>query len=1210
MAHPITPRFVICRRFPPLAAGRLVFCLALWLALEPARPALAGAGLATLASPRHPLSAAQQTPAALEANKPIERELGGGETHAYRVTLGAGQFARVTAAQQGIDLSLSFAGPDGKPLAEVDLIGGTSGLEAACWIAEAAGDYRIEIAAAEKAAPRGRYQLLLVDLRAATDTDRHRFAAQSAYLQAEELQADRQPEARRQALAKYGEAARLWRSLGERELLPNALFNLGDLHRRLNDYPPALDHFTQSLELWRALGDREGEAAALNSLGAVYSAQGEKQKALDHFNQALPLRRQTGDRTGEAITLNAIAAVTADLGERRKAVGLHQQVLALRRETKDRRGEAVTLNNLAVAYQGLGEKRRAIEHYTQALQIWRALRETSSEANTLTNLGNTYSDLGEQQRALDAYAQALRLRRAARDARGEAVTLTSMGRAYELLGVPREALNYYQQALPVFRQAADRRWQAITLNFMGLAYWAAGEYQAALDHFNQALPLRRELKDATGEAATLNNLGLVYESLGETEKSLEVYHQALPLFRQLGDRQSEARTLNNLGFAYEARGDRQRALAHHQQALQLSREVGDRMREAKAHYGIARIERARGQLRQARSQIEQAIKQVEALRAKLASPELRASYRASAQQYYDLYIDVFMRLHRRQPGSGFAALALEANERARARSLIELLTEAGADIRQGVDAALVERERELQEQINDKTAEQIKLLGGKNMQEQVAAAAQELEKLTAELRDAQAEIRRSSPRYAALTQPEPLTVSQLQQQALDADTLLLEYALGEERSYLWAVTATSLRSFRLPPRAEIEEAARRFYEALTARNQPRANESSQRRQTRIANADAESREAAAALSRMLLAPVAAQLGNKRLLIVADGALQYVPFAALPVPAMGGRGDTATRRGGSDRRGPASPRPRLSATPLIVRHEILSLPSASTLAVLRHETAGRGTAPKTALVLADPVFESKDERVKVISLSAENQTAPAPETESQGAKSSAASPATATDAARILVTKSAKDTGAVDGALGIPRLPHTRREAKAILALVNSEAGKAAFDFAADRAAALSDELGRYRIVHFATHGFLNSLHPELSGLVLSLVDEQGAPQNGFLLAPEVYNLKLPATELVVLSACQTGWGQEVKGEGVIGLTRGFMYAGAPRVVVSLWNVSDQATADLMRHFYEQMLSQGLRPAAALRAAQVALWKQPRWQAPYYWAAFALQGEWK
>ena len=194
-------------------------------------------------------------------------------------------------------------------------------------------------------------------------------------------------------------------------------------------------------------------------------------------------------------------------------------------------------------------------------------------------------------------------------------------------------------------------------------------------------------------------------------------------------------------------------------------------------------------------------------------------------------------------------------------------------------------------------------------------------------------------------------------------------------------------------------------------------------------------------------------------------------------------------------------------------------------------------------------------------------------------------------------------------LVIPRLPFTRQEANRLLALTPPTANFRAMDFQASRDTVLKGDLSQYRYIHFATHGVLDTERPGLSSLVLSMVDSAGKPQDGFLRANDIYNLKLPA-ELVVLSACQTGLGKEIKGEGLVGLTRGFMYAGAARVVVSLWSVNDKATAELMTKFYEKMLKQGARPAAALRAAQVEMWRVKQWQSPYYWAAFTLQGEWR
>jgi CHAT domain-containing protein len=308
--------------------------------------------------------------------------------------------------------------------------------------------------------------------------------------------------------------------------------------------------------------------------------------------------------------------------------------------------------------------------------------------------------------------------------------------------------------------------------------------------------------------------------------------------------------------------------------------------------------------------------------------------------------------------------------------------------------------------------------------------------------------------------------------------------------------------------------------------------------------------------------------------VADGALQYVPFGALYSPRIEGAGATA---------GPG--------IPLIVDHEIVSLPSASVLAVQRQELTGRERAARLVAVLADPVLQSTDPRVK---RAAGDRRPPGAE------------PATGIDATGP-VTDLERSATEID-TTNLERLRFAREEAETIVALVRPGQSLKALDFDASRATVTGGELERYQIVHFATHGILDSQHPALSGVVLSLVDPEGNPQDGFLRAHEIYNLKLRA-ELVVLSACRTALGKDVKGEGLIGLVRGFMYAGAARVVASLWDVRDEATAILMKRFYEGMLKNGLKPAAALRSAQVSLWKEKRWEAPYYWAGFVIQGEW-
>ncbi|HEU4934363.1 MAG TPA: CHAT domain-containing protein, partial [Pyrinomonadaceae bacterium] len=421
-------------------------------------------------------------------------------------------------------------------------------------------------------------------------------------------------------------------------------------------------------------------------------------------------------------------------------------------------------------------------------------------------------------------------------------------------------------------------------------------------------------------------------------------------------------------------------------------------------------------------------------------------------------------------------------------------------------------------------------------------------------------------------QPVPLSLRQVQQSVLDPETLLLEYSLGEERSYVWAVTNDSIKSFELPARAQIETLSRRVYELLTVTNRSVTNETLQQRQARIGLADDEFARTSTNLSQMILGPVAGELHQKRIVIVADGALQYLPFPALPAPAPS-----------------SNPAP-----PLIVEHEIVLLPSASALWLMREELRGRQPAPKTIAILADAVFDKGDARLAATAKgNSRNRSKNATDVVLPNAQTTA--------------MRSFNGLGSGRGTFG--RLPFSRREADAIKALIPEKDVMLALGFSANLATATSPELSQYRYVHFATHGLLNSEQPELSGILLSSFDEFGKRQNGFLQLHDVYNLKLSA-DLVVLSACETALGKDIRGEGLVGLTRGFMYAGVPRIVASLWKVDDAATAELMGTFYKAMLTEGKRPAEALRTAQVHMSRTNQWSSPYYWAAFTLQGEWR
>ncbi len=837
----------------------------------------------------------------------------------------------------------------------------------------------------------------------------------------------------------------------------------------------------------------------------------------------------------------------------REAIKQWEEALELWRKAGDQNQEAVTLNFLCSVYANLGQYQEGINCYNQLLSLNKTLQDQHTEASSLVAIAKIYTKLGEYQQALDTLNQSLGLWNKVNFKSGEVATLNEIAFVYFNLGDLKQSLNYYNQALELVRTLGNSANMAAVLNNLGQVQSDLKEFEKALYSYNQAKILWDELIEKfgtnvtpdiqRGRGATLNNIGFVYASSQKLQPALDTYNQALELWQTIGDRTGEASTLNNIGFVYFQQGNLEQALDYYQKALQIRREVGDRPKEALSRYRIAMVEREKGNFEEAIRQIEAALGIIEDLRTKVTNQDLRASFLASKQDYYQFYIDLLMQLHKQRPDQGFDGKALQISERAKARSLLDLLNEAQADITSGIDPMLLRKKLQLKQELEVAEERRIQLLSNPSYTDiQKTEINQEIEILLQDYRKVLDEIRVNSPRYAALTQPQPLNLEQIQQ-LLDQDTVLLEYALGEERSYLWAVTPNSIQSYELPNRKTIEAAVKNFRDSFLSPTQ------------RIRRSLSE--EAAKTLKEMVL-PLSEQWHNKRLLIVADGVLQYVPFPALP------HAHTSSDE---------------TLIPLVSNHELITLPSASTLGILRREIQGRIPAQKLLAVLADPVFSPSDERLKAVV--------------SQAIKAIPAE-----------LERSAREAGVL-----FERLPYTQEEAKQILALVPAGESLQQMGFDANRSSATNPNLSQYRFLHFATHGLLNSQTPQLSGLVLSLVDETGKSVNGFLRLYDIFNLNLPA-ELVVLSACETGLGKDIKGEGLVGLTRGFMYAGASRVVVSLWSVDDEATSILMVKFYQGILNEGLSPAAALRQAQMELQQNPDWSSPYYWAGFTLQGEWE
>lgn len=1137
----------------------------------------------------------------IELNRQVERLLAPPQSHYYKISLVKGQFLQITASSEQLWLSLDLRLGEPRPVAGDGGFAPPSKAIVSLIVPET-GEYRINIGANGKTLP-GTYKLLVELPQQPTPEFLARARAQELLTGLSTLYYDQRNKAAFLKMTETGEeAAKLFGQLGMFKAQADALNLVVEAWRQLGETAKALETSERTLRLSRTIGYHGRTAEVLTFMGMCRYQFSDYHHAIEAFREALPV------------------------WEVLQATG--NQVFNM---------SGWTLTQLGQAHLALGELKPARDAFEQAMQFYQRYNDLTGgvgnnakewhtgTAFALRGLGRIHSLTGEKQAALDTLNAAIEHYKGAGDTYYTPLLLNETGEVYASLGERGQALALYEEALQLEQRMGSRATEAQTLYLIGQLHQAVanepegglngavGELDKAETQFRQALDIRRGLGERRGTAAALNSLGEVQAKRGDARRALPAFEEALGIQREIGDRYGEGITLNNLGVTFAALGETARARELLQQALALRRTLGERDGEAQTLYQLARLTaNTGGQLSEARTLLEAALQLTEQIRAGVLSQELRASYLGAVGDYYEFYTELLMRLHERAPQAGqpfsrHQLDALRAAEMARARSLLELLAEAQVDIRTGAPPALLARERELRQRLSAKADFQMRLQTGllpvgPHTPEQRASLARELQTLNTEHQDVRARLRAASPRYAALTQPQPLTAAAIQQ-LLDDDTALLEYALGGERSFLWLVTRTQVTSYVLPPRAEINAAARRVYAALTARNQALPNETAAQRRTRITQADAEFPQAAHALSQLVLAPVAGNLSQKRLLIVAQEALQFVPFAVLPLPETERRGERGAGRQGdkeSARRRDAtlaasSRRRPVALSPLLVNHEIVHLPSASTLAMLRMEHPQRQTKLKEVAVLADPVFSADDARLAGL----------------VGLSNAGAAKALSQPERLYGLRQALRDFGAGETAdLRVSRLPGTRWEAEHITALVRPQQQMRALDFAANRALATGSSLNQYRIVHFATHALINTTHPALSGIVLSLVDEQGRPQDGFLPAAEIFNLNFSA-RLVVLSACQTGLGKTVRGEGLVGLVQSFLYAGASSVAVSLWSQQDGATAALMEQLYRRLLGkQRLTPAAALRAAQLEMLKSGRWPSPYFWAGFTVQGDWR
>lgn len=795
-----------------------------------------------------------------------------------------------------------------------------------------------------------------------------------------------------------------------------------------------------------------------------------------------------------------------------------------------------------------GELPAALAAYEEALALARMAGNRRDESAAINNVALVHKARGELHEAAASLNQALLLARETGDVEGEALILGNLGELCSWIGLQSRARDLYTQALALNRERGAAEAAARNLAGLGRVERRTGELTAALERYREALRLFDQAESRRGRAEAQQGLGLALVAMGRYSEAQAAYREAEAGFRALGRNHQAAWVQLNVGWLFDAWGRRAEAHRAFSAALEELRSVEDRTGEASALYGLARTAARQGDLTHALTLMESAVTLAEELRDDALAASFRAAFLDTKYSYYLFLVDLLVARHQVEPEAGFDRRAFTAAEQARARATLDLLQAASSDRRVAAAAEGLEaRRRELYEELEHLLQTRRHEAAGTRGRSAQAAPGLSTLLLERDVLQGEQQVELASP---------PVVDVAAARGMLARGTALLAYTLGDERSYLWWVTRQEMRIAILPPRSELEPRVHEVYEALRREHDP--------------GEEARLRSHLARLSQILLGPIMDQLVGRRLIIVPDGALHLLPFSVLPVA-----GDEE----GTGRE-----------VPLVAEHEVSRIPSLSVLAMIRERERRRRPPAGQLAIVADPVFGRWDPRL-------------AGRLDAKPAGGNPESPAEAESGPGSRAFRAARDLG-LDR---LARLEGAGREGEALAALVPAARRFVAQGFAASRETVRSGVLDEYRIVHFATHGLLNTEHPELSGIVLSLRDPRGEPVDGFLPTYEIFDLDLPA-DLVVLSACRTGLGKRLRGEGLVGLPQSFLYAGASRVLVSLWAVEDEATATFMEAFYRALLEESLRPAAALRAAQLKLRRSERWQAPAYWAGFVLIGE--
>lgn len=950
---------------------------------------------------------------------------------------------------------------------------------------------------------------------------------------------------------------------------------------KLGKHQEALECYQEALAIARDIGDRGNEGKYLGNMGVIYGNIAEYSKALDYYSQAIKIAREVGDKTAEVAWLNNMGFIYRNLGQFESALTLHKRALKIAREIEDKKWESLNIGNIGTVYLYLGKYSQALTHYEQALAIDREIEVKTHQGTWLTNIGLCYWHLSNYRKALAYYEQALVILRDIGDKSEEGRTLGAIGRVYWKMGDYSKALEYNEKALTIAKEIGNRGGESRNLANLGNVYNELGKYNKALEYYKQAESIAQQIGDKSQQGAWLGNIGVVYHELSNYSKALEYYEQSLKINREIGNKKDEGLFLGNIGLVYVEAGNYSEALKSYKQGLKIAREIGDKSNEGYQLNNLGSLDLKLKIYSKSATHYQKAL----AIGQEIEEPIIIWEAHTGLATAYEMQGNYAKSLHQYR---------LAVQEIESVRSLLQLEEQKASFLERKINAyeKLINLLATLHQKKPSKGYDREALQYAEGAKARALLDMVYQGRIFHNLAEIPADCRQKFLVNEKELEKKHLDLSAELGKEVDKRDKDLVLALNNEIEALQREKAQLLE--------EIKEKYPRFYR-LTNPKILRAEEV----QRDILNDNQVLVEYLVGDERIFVWI----LTKHRLNFGAIDLTRKELAAKLARISPLFKKDKAISDVKIDHRW-ANIQPQLLRE---LYQILLEKPAAEFL-----------KSDVELIIIPDDILYYFPFEILVTEL-----------TEDRVCYLVESHPISYTSSASLLNPELLKprkprqdllafgnpdfgaeqDRGIIEWASSLvpfksilrgnrfESLPKAEIEVEEIARHFDNPVVFIGREASEERFKQMADD---FRFIHLATHNLTDDKQPMYSKIILSQTDKE--IEDGYLQTYEVYNLRLNA-DMVVLSGCNTGLGPLSRGEGIIGMTRAFLYAGVPSLVVSLWPVDDESTALLMKSFYKY-LRFGLNKTQALQKAKMDLSKSDDWKRdPFYWGPFVLIGDW-